>query len=101
MYYNIKYLKILRWLRKKSFEEVLLLMKKNLHLLDEQIVYHLDYLKKQKMIKFSNYRYQLTIKGIGYLLYGWIIELVGGNTKKKEEDFTIDEKFFSSYLPKQ
>lgn len=93
---NYKLVKILKWITKEPFDIVVLYMKTRLHLLDEQVIYHFEILKKEKLIKYSKYRYRITLKGRLYLLN----DFMSRKYNKKERDITINEDFYNNYLPK-
>ncbi len=97
---NKKYIRILKWINKYPVYDVTNLMKTKLHLLDPQIVLHFDILKKQKLIKYSNYKISITMKGrILLLKYFFTEDIVKKYIRKEKKDFTIDKEFYENYLP--
>lgn len=99
---NKKYIRILKWFKKYPVYDVTNLMKTKLHLLDSQIVLHIDILKKQGLIKYSNYKISITMKGKFLLLKDFFIEdIVKKYIRKEKKDFTIDKKFYENYLPSE
>ena len=97
---NKKYIRILKWLNKNPEYYVTNLKKTKLHLLDSQIVLHFDNLKKQKLIKYSNYKISITMKGKILLLKDFYTEgIVKKYISKEKKDFTIDKEFYENYLP--
>lgn len=89
---------ILKLVKNESFEDVLLKMKHNMKLLDPQIYYNLDKLKKKGLLKVSRYMYKITIKGRLVLIFDMLKkrEFI----IKKQKQFDINQDFFKNYLPK-
>ena len=98
---NYKFVKILNWITKEPFDLVVFYMKTRLHLLDEQVIYHFEILKKEKLIKYSKYRYRITLKGRMYLLNTWFKKFMNAKYNKKGREITINEDFYNNYLPKE
>lgn len=90
--------KILKLIKDESFENVLKKMKYNMKLLDPQIYYNLDLLKKKGLLKVSKYLYKITIKGRLVLIFDMFKKREYMASKQKQ--FNINQDFFENYLPK-
>lgn len=96
MIYNLKHIRILSWLKTYPVEKVLQLMKKDMHLLDDQIIYNLEILKEKKLIKYTNYKYSITYRGKLLLFF---YNFRNKFFLKPKENYNINQDFFESYLP--